>query len=118
MVDNEAIYDICRRNLGLERPNYENLNRLIAQGRNAEADFMSELIFHSCFFDHRLPPIRWITQCRFERVPNQLGPIPTNSLPIGCVLTNCFHCESITRVQLCQRDLHVLLRAKQPDGEV
>ncbi|RDA92997.1 hypothetical protein CP533_5500 [Ophiocordyceps camponoti-saundersi (nom. inval.)] len=31
MVDNEAIYDICRRNLGLERPNYENLNRLIAQ---------------------------------------------------------------------------------------
>jgi tubulin alpha len=32
MVDNEAIYDICRRNLGLERPNYVNLNRLIAQG--------------------------------------------------------------------------------------
>ncbi|KAF2878323.1 Tubulin/FtsZ, GTPase domain-containing protein [Massariosphaeria phaeospora] len=31
MVDNEAIYDICRRNLGIERPNYENLNRLIAQ---------------------------------------------------------------------------------------
>ncbi|KPI42076.1 Tubulin alpha chain [Cyphellophora attinorum] len=26
MVDNEAIYDICRRNLGIERPNYENLN--------------------------------------------------------------------------------------------
>jgi tubulin alpha len=32
MVDNEAIYDICRRNLDIERPNYENLNRLIAQG--------------------------------------------------------------------------------------
>lgn len=32
MVDNEAIYDICRRNLGIERPSYENLNRLIAQG--------------------------------------------------------------------------------------
>ena len=32
MVDNEAIYDICRRNLNIERPNYENLNRLIAQG--------------------------------------------------------------------------------------
>ncbi len=32
MVDNEATYDICRRNLGLERPNFENLNRLIAQG--------------------------------------------------------------------------------------
>lgn len=32
MVDNEAIFDICRRNLSIERPNYENLNRLIAQG--------------------------------------------------------------------------------------
>lgn len=31
MVDNEAIYDICRRNLDIERPGYENLNRLIAQ---------------------------------------------------------------------------------------
>ncbi|OKL57081.1 Tubulin alpha-1 chain [Talaromyces atroroseus] len=31
MVDNEAIYDICRRNLGIERPGYDNLNRLIAQ---------------------------------------------------------------------------------------
>jgi len=31
MVDNEAIYDICRRNLDIERPNYTNLNRLIAQ---------------------------------------------------------------------------------------
>ncbi|CBY30351.1 unnamed protein product [Oikopleura dioica] len=31
MVDNEAIYDICRTNLGVQRPNYENLNRLISQ---------------------------------------------------------------------------------------
>ncbi|KAG0175699.1 Tubulin alpha-3C/D chain [Apophysomyces sp. BC1034] len=31
MVDNEAIYDICRRNLDIERPTYRNLNRLIAQ---------------------------------------------------------------------------------------
>ena len=28
MVDNEAIYDICRRNLDIERPTYTNLNRL------------------------------------------------------------------------------------------
>ena len=34
MVDNEAIYDICRRSLDIERPNYENLNRLIAQGKH------------------------------------------------------------------------------------
>ena len=31
MVDNEAIYDICRNNLGVERPSYQNLNRLISQ---------------------------------------------------------------------------------------
>uniref|UniRef100_H3CU17 Tubulin alpha chain n=2 Tax=Tetraodon nigroviridis TaxID=99883 RepID=H3CU17_TETNG len=31
-VDNEAIYyDICRRNLDIERPTYSNLNRLISQ---------------------------------------------------------------------------------------
>ncbi|XP_011842983.1 PREDICTED: tubulin alpha-1B chain isoform X6 [Mandrillus leucophaeus] len=31
MVDNEAIYDICRRNLDIERPTYTNLNSLISQ---------------------------------------------------------------------------------------
>ncbi|XP_055486470.1 tubulin alpha-8 chain-like [Leucoraja erinacea] len=31
MVDNEAIYDVCRRNLDIGRPTYTNLNRLIAQ---------------------------------------------------------------------------------------
>jgi tubulin alpha len=31
MVDNEAIYDICQRNLNIQRPSYHNLNRLIAQ---------------------------------------------------------------------------------------
>merc|ERR1712060_573744 len=31
MVDNAAIYDICRRSLDIERPTYSNLNRLIGQ---------------------------------------------------------------------------------------
>jgi len=31
MLDNEAIYDICKNNLELEKPTYKNLNRLIAQ---------------------------------------------------------------------------------------
>merc|ERR1711959_160075 len=31
MIDNEAVYDICRRALDIERPTYPNLNRLIAQ---------------------------------------------------------------------------------------
>ncbi|XP_026469931.1 tubulin alpha-4A chain-like [Ctenocephalides felis] len=31
MVDNEAIYDICRTKLNIERPTYCNLNRLVSQ---------------------------------------------------------------------------------------
>jgi len=31
LVDNEAIYDICHKNLGVEMPSYQNLNRLISQ---------------------------------------------------------------------------------------
>lgn len=30
-LDNEALYDVCRRNLGIDSPKYINLNRLIAQ---------------------------------------------------------------------------------------
>ncbi|XP_028300583.1 tubulin alpha chain-like [Gouania willdenowi] len=31
MVDNEAIYDICQRNLDIKHPSYPNLNRLMSQ---------------------------------------------------------------------------------------
>jgi len=31
LVDNEAVFDICKRNLDIPRPDYEHLNRLIAQ---------------------------------------------------------------------------------------
>ncbi|KAG6378746.1 Tubulin/FtsZ [Boletus reticuloceps] len=31
MVDNEAIYSICKKNLGVSQPSFTNLNRLIAQ---------------------------------------------------------------------------------------
>merc|ERR1711944_48502 len=31
ILDNEAVYDICRRNIDIERPTYTNLNRLISQ---------------------------------------------------------------------------------------
>lgn len=31
MVDNEALYDISKKNLGISSPSYTNLNRLIAQ---------------------------------------------------------------------------------------
>ena len=31
MVDNEAIYDLCRKELNISRPTYTNLNRIIGQ---------------------------------------------------------------------------------------
>ncbi|CAI9276992.1 unnamed protein product [Lactuca saligna] len=31
LLDNEAIYDICRKSLDIERPTYTNLNRLVSQ---------------------------------------------------------------------------------------
>ena len=34
LLDNEAIYDICRRSLDIERPTYTNLNRLVSQVYN------------------------------------------------------------------------------------
>ncbi|CAC5411275.1 TUBA [Mytilus coruscus] len=43
MVDNEVIYDICRRKLDILRPTYTNLNRLIAQNVNS---ITASLRFH------------------------------------------------------------------------
>ena len=31
MLDNEAVYDICRSSLSIDKPTYTNLNRIIAQ---------------------------------------------------------------------------------------
>ena len=59
MYDNEALYDICRRNLDIERPTYTNLNRLIAQIissltaslRNLESSVLFSFVFQfSCFW--------------------------------------------------------------------
>ena len=30
-LDNEALYDVCKKSLDIERPAYKNLNRIIAQ---------------------------------------------------------------------------------------
>jgi tubulin alpha len=31
MLDNEALYDLCKRSLDIEKPTFTNLNRLIGQ---------------------------------------------------------------------------------------
>ena len=51
MLDNEAVYDICRRSLDIERPTYTNLNRLIAQVRtSAHLFFLFFIALTHAFF--------------------------------------------------------------------
>ena len=45
LLDNEAIYDICRRSLDIERPTYTNLNRLVSQVRKKRK---KNIIKHHC----------------------------------------------------------------------
>ena len=59
LFDNEAIYDICKNNLGVERPTFTNLNRLISQ---VVSSITSSLRFEGCLnvdlrdFQHNLVP--------------------------------------------------------------
>jgi len=59
MVDNEAIYDICRNNLGIQRPSYVNLNRLLSQvvsGITASLRFEGDLNVDLTEFQTNLVP--------------------------------------------------------------
>ncbi len=68
MLDNEAIYDICRRSLDIERPTYTNLNRLIAQvisSLTASLRFDGALNVDVTEFQVRSAPFSAITACPF-----------------------------------------------------
>jgi tubulin alpha len=45
LLDNEAIYDICRRSLDIERPTYTNLNRLVSQVWILECRHLDYILF-------------------------------------------------------------------------
>ena len=50
MLDNEAVYDICRRSLDIERPTYTNLNRYAAMPSNHSACAVAVLTVCCAFF--------------------------------------------------------------------
>ena len=84
MVDNEALYDICRRNLDIERPTYTNLNRLIAQvisSLTASLRFDGALNVDVTEFQTNLVPYPYVI-CTF-------------------VAIYCFHSRLLTCVFLC-----------------
>ncbi|VAI37246.1 unnamed protein product [Triticum turgidum subsp. durum] len=49
LLDNEAIYDICRRSLDIERPTYTNLNRLISAEKAYHEQLSVSEITNSAF---------------------------------------------------------------------
>ncbi len=51
IVDNQAIYEICRKNLQVDRPTYTNLNRIIAQ---IVSSITASLRFDGIFKKHTL----------------------------------------------------------------
>ena len=114
MVDNEAIYDICRRNLDIERPTYTNLNRLIGQivsSITASLRFdgalnvdltefqvlvnqsLSFLLFENCICCNIFKPIRVHSSSPLtvNFIADQLGALSTYSFPIG-YLCSCHLC--------------------------
>uniref|UniRef100_A0A1I8FE96 Tubulin domain-containing protein n=1 Tax=Macrostomum lignano TaxID=282301 RepID=A0A1I8FE96_9PLAT len=120
MVDNEAIYDICRRNLDVERPTYTNLNRLIAQ---IVSSITVSLRFDgSLNVDHEFQT----TSCPTPRStsPGNYAPIRldregnTRQLKVRDITYACF--EPGNQMVKCdprQRQVHVLLPAV-PGGDV
>ena len=59
LVDNQAIYDICKKNLMVDRPTYTNLNRIIAQivsSITASLRFEGALNVDLNEFQHNLVP--------------------------------------------------------------
>jgi len=100
MVDNEAIYDICRRNLNVERPSYQNLNRLIAQivsSITASLRFNGALNVDLTEFQTNLVPyprihfplvfsVQDITNACFEPVNQMVKCDPRNGKYMACCL--------------------------------
>ena len=76
MVDNEAIYDICTKKLGVERPTYTNLNRLIGQ--------VVSSITGKIVFSHFFPSTHFfnLASLRFDGALNvDLNEFQTNLVP-------------------------------------
>merc|ERR1711971_426414 len=102
MYDNEALYDICRRNLDIERPTYTNLNRLLGQ-------IISSLTLSS---------LRRRPQCRHYRIPDEFGAISAHPLHAFQLRADHLCRESLSRTAQRCRDYDVCLRASLNVREV
>ena len=83
LVDNEAIYDICRRNLDIERPTYSNLNRLIGQ-------IVSSITASLRSITASLRSDYGALNVDLSEFQTNLVPYPRIHFPIGYLRTNYF----------------------------
>jgi len=92
MVDNEAIYDICRRNLDIERPTYTNLNRLIAQITSSSPRRSGSTAPSTSTSPSSRP-----TWCRTRASTSRSRPTPRSSRPRRRTTSSCRSPRSPTR---------------------
>ncbi|AWP00288.1 Tubulin alpha-1C chain [Scophthalmus maximus] len=113
MVDNEAIYDICRRNLDIERPSYTNLNRLIGQ--------IVSSITASLRFDGALNVDLTEFQTNLVPYPRIHFPLATYAPVISAEKRECISMhvgQAGTQMGNACWELYCLEHGIQPDGQM
>ncbi|KAJ6702764.1 TUBULIN [Salix viminalis] len=89
LLDNEAIYDICRRSLDIERPTYTNLNRLISQiisSLTTSLRFDGAINVDITEFQTNLVPYPQITNAVFEPASMMAKCDPRHGKYMACCL--------------------------------
>ena len=98
MMDNEAIYGLCQKWLDIERPSYENLNRLISKpisSMTASLRFEGELHVDLNEFQTNLVPFS-----RLHFMINSFGPlttaekIETEACDVRSITDRCFSSDN------------------------
>ena len=102
MVDNEAIFDLCRKNLDIERPSYSNLNRFLKNVVSRQVlnicctvDLVIQTHCSSGEFHYCLTALRRSAQCRPHRVPDKSG-------SCNFSLSMCIHRCVSTQKYICR----------------
>ncbi|KAK4326991.1 hypothetical protein Pmani_002509 [Petrolisthes manimaculis] len=109
MVDNEAIYDLCKKQLGIDRPTYTNLNRMIGQ--------VVSSITASLRFDGALNVDLTEFQTNLVPYPRIHFPLATYAPVVSAdkALHDNFDIKSIT--QMCFDTSHQMVKCDPKNGK-